>query len=378
MTTATATTTAASPVDEARQAELSGAVSQLIDTYNEWESDPAVSYPSEALETAIKLTAATAASGSIPASCRHLINAIETLAEEWDAYETHQKIQSNGHPLESLWRAYESLVSEFSGVIMPQPVQRETVSQLIDQGLTYEQVAKAFGKTIEVHGRLRWEGVFFGPNQIPNIAAIRQQDAYERATPADRETQSLVPFIPADWVHPDDANQAAELAEQHTGRLQRIQSQRAKQGDRDPASITELLTEGQYPDVIAKVKGTTEEDVRRIAAEESIEVNERPNVAAIDFKAIPPDTAPNVDEPIAPPVDATAPVEDTGDEDGDVTDIDDAETPSDEDINARIIEIAASNPDADSPTIAKLAEENLGVPVNGRKVGQVLRRNKAK
>ena len=95
----------------------------------------------------------------------------------------------------------------------------------------------------------------------------------------DQEEKEPGSVVPADWI----PEQEKIRLEMHNVDVQkRIQALegKAEAAAKPQESVEGLLREKQFPDVIAKVCGVTEEQVRKVAEALDIPVNIRPNLAA--------------------------------------------------------------------------------------------------
>ncbi len=246
-----------------RTKQILFAVDTMLTTHDTWENDPtSPAQPTEALELAIENAISVGENGDIPSECRDLCLALSKLGFEWDEYRSGRRQTADFRPLPHFWGAFRSVMNArelAEPVAMKRP---EPVKNLRQQGVTYNQIA------FHIWG-YKNEGPFITPAKQPDIAKIED----EVANPGKHT---------ADWIHPEQVIRQRDRQRELSRRLSQV-SHRETKDERTPekATILQMLGENQYPDVIAKVKGVTVEEVLKVAQENKITPNVRPNLASM-------------------------------------------------------------------------------------------------
>lgn len=257
---------------DSRRDEILGSVENLVAEHDRWAADPHMELPTRALEDAVEAVVETCATGDVPHDCRDVVAAAARLGVVWEAYRNGDRAQG-GHPRSEVWSRMADVFHCLRGVAAHRPRTIEPVSLLFEQLKDFAgrdlQIARMYGHRIELRdGKSKWVGPFFDDREVPRGDLIRQ------------EAEKPGSVIPAGWIHPSEEARVREANAADAARIART-TERAAEPAEDPASVEELLREGQYPDVIARVKRTTEAAVRTEAAEKGIVPNERPNLRAV-------------------------------------------------------------------------------------------------
>lgn len=328
--------------------EMHQAVRALIDVYEDWIGDPRQPpTPTLAFETALRRAVVVVLDGDIPARCQDLWLQVSRMQEEWNQYARGQRDRL-GRPLARFWSAFSAVQNSLRQSVAVTPKRPEPVKTLLDQKVSYEQIA------FHIYG-YRGKGVFVNASGQPDIALIHQE--------ADKPGT----VVPATWIHPIQEAMASDSVVQQSRQTEWVNSmgdgREIKPQIIDPASIEDLLLEGQFPDVIARVKAVPLQTVLAEAERLGIAPNERPNFGGGDLAEELPSTEieePQSAIPQASPVAATDP---------------EAHTPkpidapgSGDETDSLIISLSGQNKGA-----AEIAAE-LGV--TPQKVGAVLREHR--
>lgn len=346
-----------------RTTQITDAVELVKRVHDDWEADPqAPAHLTESWEAAITNLVDTCEHGDIPAKCRALVRSVERFGVEWQAYQSGD-FGPGAAPKGSFWSALRDVFEELHGATSTAAKHIEPVHVLLAQmerdPARFAHVAKCYGRRVERRpGEWIWQGPFYDERGSVLEELIVKQAKFE--TNQDGGEQ----VIPDDWVHPNEQDRVAGEDEALRERLDRlVERESATAAKVDPATIEELLREGQYVDVIARIKHTTEEEVRKVADGLGIEVAERPNLST---ERAPHE--PTYDREALDNV-GSVPVSETTDDDPEATH-DDA--PSDDDVAFAIMEAAENNPAAAEPHIARLVSEQLGVTVTPQQVREAL------
>jgi hypothetical protein len=300
-----------------RTEQIVAAVDHLIQVHDDWEADEkAPIVPTEAFELALTAAVETCDGGDTPIQCRELVTAVSRLGFEWNEY-VDGKMDRQQRPVGSFWAAFRGMLTARQIASVSAPKRIEPVAELVAQKVSYHQIA------FHIYGH-NGKGPFVSAAGQPDVAKILQ------------EAQTPGSVIPPDWVHPADAERRRqEVAALHR-RLTSVARRDADKPEpyRDKASVEQLLREGQYPDVIASVKGVGLDEVLATAEQLGITPNVRPVPGQRDDAQASGGAAGNVPStPAEPPAPAI----------------------STADLNARIIELM-SEPNADAATVAELLD----------------------
>ena len=246
-----------------RTDEILSAVDSLFKVHDAWEADDSSPVqPSEAFESAIIEAVAVADKGDTPAQCRELCVSLARLGLEWNDYAKGTKRTRDHRPIGSFWGAYRNVVTCRAGASTYEPKQPEPVFMLLEQKGPYHQIA------LHIWGH-KGQGPFVTAAGQPDIAKI-----HEEGKEPGKYTKH--------WTHPE---QLALAAGRKSELSRRLNAATAREGADTPtvekASVEEMLREGQYPDVIANVKGVTLDDVLSSAKRLGVVPNERPNLASL-------------------------------------------------------------------------------------------------
>ena len=256
----------------ARRDEILGSVEHLVAVHDRWAADAQAALPTRALEEAVEAVVETCATGDVPHDCRDVVAAAARLGVAWGAYRDGDRAQG-GHPRQEVWSRMADVFHCLRGVAAHRPRTIEPVALLCEQLKDFAgrdlQIARMYGHRIELRdGKSKWVGPFFDDREVPRGDLIRQ------------EAEKPGSVIPPGWIHPSEEARVREANAADAARIART-TERAAEPAEDPASVEEHLRDGQYPDVIATVKRTTEAAVRAEAAEKGIVPNERPNLRAV-------------------------------------------------------------------------------------------------
>lgn len=327
-----------------RTQEILEAVDHLIQVHDDWESDPQTpEVPTQEFEQAV-LHAASVCDGDVPAPCRELVDTVSRLHLEWDKYADGQ-MRPDHRPVGSFWAAFREMLHAREGARPVVPVKPEPVSVLLKQKVPYRQIA------YHIYGDGK-SGPLVGEDGQPDLGKIHQE--------ADKPGS----VIPADWLHPDHIERMERQRSEFERRLKAV-SKSAEDFEEDPATIEDLLREGQYPAVVAKVKGVPINDVMEAVKKlqkNGIKVNESPNIGS-ERSPYEPELTEEQDAALQP-------------KNRDGEQLATAEESDGQAINDLIIEIHEHNPDMDAGSIVSKISDDLGEPVSVQKVAAVLREHR--
>lgn len=195
------------------------------------------------------------------------------LLVQWTQYQQQAAMYPDGLPLPADFRrAYNRLTSLYQKSLDRRDERTHTqrvqpVKELKASGATNYQIAVHYGMLQDG----KYQGVFFTPH-----ATIREDLIF-------RELEQPGSVITKDWTHPRDLAEQDEQAEQVQATLKTVNGLASvffwqeEEPPEDPDTVEELLRQGQYPDVIARVKHTTEAAVIAEAKRLNIPTNWREN-----------------------------------------------------------------------------------------------------
>jgi hypothetical protein len=253
-----------SPAVSDRETEIRSALKTMVDAKRRWSLSEDRFFP-DWLENAISAALNIALNGDVPASCIKLHAACVRLADAWGSIITEGEglDQKTGIPGRQFWALFESVEvqlknSDSSRVRALTPVKQLMEEYKNDGGRKWMYIARDYGwldKSGEDH---IWKGPFFRNGNVDQFA-IEQ----EAADPGS--------VVPAGW-HPEDENEKMRknIIADSGSALSRIRQHLKSQGKiqedpEDPATIEELLRQGQFVSVIARVKKVSEQEVRAVA-----------------------------------------------------------------------------------------------------------------
>lgn len=247
-----------------RETEIKSSLKTMIDARRRWSQSDDNFFPAW-LEDAISAALNMVLNGDVPLSCIKVHAACVRLADSWGLIVTEgegldQKTGIPGRPFWVLFDAVEALMKnmEVSKNRHLRPVKELLEEYKNDGGRKWLYIARDYGwldKSGEDHV---WKGPFFKNGNVDQYSIEKEA----------REPGSVVP---AGW-HPEDENEKnrKNVIADSGSALARIRQHLKSQGKvqdtpEDPATIEELLRQGQFVSVIARVKKVSEEEVRAVA-----------------------------------------------------------------------------------------------------------------
>jgi len=253
-----------SPPAVNRETEIKSALKTMIDAKKRWSLSDDNFFP-DWLENAISAALNIALNGDVPASCIKIHANCVRLADAWGSIiaDGEGLDQKTGIPGRAFWSLFEGVETSLKNADSTKIRHLRPVKELLEEykndgGRKWQYIARDYGyldKTGEDHV---WKGPFFINGNVNQIA-IEQ----EAATPGS--------VVPPGW-HPEDENEKLrkQIVSDSGSALSRIRQHLKSQGKikespTDPATIEELLRQGQFVSVIARVKNVSEEEVRAVA-----------------------------------------------------------------------------------------------------------------
>lgn len=337
-----------------RKQHMLASVDNLMRVHEAWQADEKADVPTQKYEQAVEDCVGIVCNGDIPSDCRGVELSVSKLAMEWDLYRKGEKINSNGTPLDSLWAAYRGVVSARRGAVTPTRRTLESVNKLMTEKVPHLQIAKMYGirgPKVDIMDAV-WVGPFFDEEGRVRHDLIEQQAAF------DRGEEGAVRVIEEGWEHPAETERVKRESAELDNRIQRLEAEdeaRDITPHEDPATIEELLRQGQYPATVAKVKKCSLEEVMRISEQIGLEPNSKDNAETWDAQH--PEKH-NINQEILGATDAY-------------------ERLSVDEVNQAIIELSESGEELSAGEMAKRVNETLGRNViSPQKVAAVLRERK--
>lgn len=244
-----------------RTDEILKAVDILLTVHDAWEADEtAPVQPTAAFEDAINAAVIAGDNGDVPERCRDLCLALQRLGVEWDLYVNGLRTPDH-RPIGRFWGTFRDVIHARAGAQATELKRPEPVSLLIEQKVPHHQIARHI-----------WGYQGKGPF-ITSIGQVDSTKILEEAKEPGKHTK--------DWVHPEQLMRQRDNQRELSRRLgNATRRQEVDQKVVEKASIVEMLKEGQYPDVIARVKGVTLDVVLQEARTYSITPAVRPNLAS--------------------------------------------------------------------------------------------------
>lgn len=260
-----------------RAAEIRAAVQTLLDAIDDWSASEH-EYFTEKLETSISAALSVILNGDMPAAVMGLFAKCVVLGEIWVKVQAGEDgiLTDDGLPGRPFWDAIRALREAYESVDAIQrrgiePV-AELLQQLKDHPHKYEQIARIYGRYDAE--RDKFVGPFYFKNGSPNVEAIEKEG---------REPGSVVPAGYDPLAESQSKARQAGLSALAKVR-KRLAETQGQPVDKDPATVEQLLREGQFPDVIAFVKGVSEKSVRDTAGRLGIKIREREEILDEAFR----------------------------------------------------------------------------------------------
>lgn len=380
-----------------RETEIKSALKTMIDAKKRWSLSDDNFFP-DWLENAISAALNIALNGDVPASCIKIHANCVRLADAWGSIiaDGEGLDQKTGIPGRAFWSLFEGVETSLKNADSTKIRHLRPVKELLEEykndgGRKWQYIARDYGyldKTGEDHV---WKGPFFINGNVNQIA-IEQ----EAATPGS--------VVPPGW-HPEDENEKLrkQIVSDSGSALSRIRQHLKSQGKikespTDPATIEELLRQGQFVSVIARVKNVSEEEVRAVADRLKIQALTKEDLyqkaqieGATDDQVYresmlgPDDTSGaggelmKDDYPGSAPESSSSPAEEVRAQvqqpQSEITD--DNDDNSAESVDDLLAKLYQANPDIDTPR-AMQALKSSGITITGQAVGRKLAAMRAK
>jgi len=247
-----------------RREDVLESVDNMISVHDAWEADETgPDVPTEDFEVALDDMIVTCATGDIPGEMRELISAVGRLGVEWESYKEGNRDRSH-RPTGAFWNAFRAMLSGRSRSYKVTPAPPPPVSQLIDQGVTLQQIAYA------IYGSKSEGGPFVGEG-----GEILYDEIY-------KEAEEKGSVIPEGWRHPVELARVQKHTEDIENRIQAVEDREKRDTPDTPAyTVEELLTAGVFPEQIANIMRCEVKEVLEISKASGIQITEIPNLAAM-------------------------------------------------------------------------------------------------
>lgn len=256
-----------------RQAEILAAVDHLIAEHDRWVADHRSDdlVPPSSFDDAVSACSHILLAGPIPAEASGLASAASVFLSGWDRYldrdlgfvyirRDRQGRNPQKCPVSTLWTFFRSMQEIRATIQGPVEIQRESVSQLLSEGVSPENVAKAFG-TRDDDGN--WTGPFF-ENGKADRERVSAQAAFEQGEPGGRQILGDADYTTLVESTPPQAD-AGELH----GQLEQLRERTAEDNFEAPAPADkgtpeELILGGAFPHQVKKAFGLSTDEERAI------------------------------------------------------------------------------------------------------------------
>jgi hypothetical protein len=226
----------------------------LMETWNRWSGLSDVRYLTRVFEEAIEDCLTIFEDGSIPGDLRTLNNCVDTLREQWAAYQDANETAGGTIllPPNAFWRALEQIEATRKTLAVPKRRVLESIADLTTQKVTDAQICRMYG---------------FTDTGMPNGNPELWQLAEERATPG-KHTDRAKGWLPP-WekqAQTEEANQR-EIVE----RVKRTRESKMKLlTEVAPEPIEQLVQEGVSGKQICKMKKITEDELHAYCEEHGL------------------------------------------------------------------------------------------------------------
>lgn len=208
-----------------------------------------------------------------------LFIAVADVAREWQQFFNGMSLNADGEPPQSFWDAFSKMAKQVEASTVRVVAPMESVQQLWKdlEGFPRrcEQIAKMYGqKKRSADGAERWSGPFFTGGMV---------DSHK----VEKEAKEPGSILGEGYVPPAEQERRQNAATQAAEKLKMLSALKPK--PKREIDIAALLYEGQYPDIVARVSGKSETEVRIFARENKIPINERGGEKPVEFDAEQPD-----------------------------------------------------------------------------------------
>lgn len=258
---------------EQRKTQILKAVNRAIREEAAWAADvEGTDIPNAAMDASLVELGVVVRDGDLPKTTIAVALAALRVADLWQAYRDGDRV-GNQYPTDEFWAAFREMQHYYRGVDAVDVAEIEPVHVILEQAKhdprRHEYVARAYGWREETEpNRWVWTGPFF-KNGVVDTHAVEQHAAFERGEHTDR-------VLPPDWILPSEQDRINKRNVELLSQLDAMRDSRHENSE-DPATILELLQQGQYPDVIARVKNTTLDEVHHVARTNDLVPNDRSN-----------------------------------------------------------------------------------------------------
>jgi hypothetical protein len=242
-----------------RASQILDATATMLQAHKAWQASDDPGFGNEIIDAISAAVSVVLHGGDMPAECVPMLQPYVHFGEAWLDVLEGRGAGDDGIPVKAFWSTFESVAKAHATVKAAQlrPKQLEAVADLLDQfgddGRRWEWVATVYAIQ-QADGS--YEGPFFDASGEVQISLIKQEAA---------EPGSVVP----DSSVLTAAAQRQQSAAASQLRLNQLRNKYAAMSDEepeDPATIEQLLRMEQYPDVIARSKNVSLDEVFTEAA----------------------------------------------------------------------------------------------------------------
>jgi hypothetical protein len=382
-----------------RESEIKDAIRTMIAARNRWSKGNDNFFP-DWLEDAISASLNVALNGDVPVNCIQLYTSCVRLADAWGAIVMEgEGIDSSGIPGKAFWALMEAVESQLKKSESVSVRRLRPVAELLEEykgdNRRHSYIARDYGWLDRSDDDPVWRGPFFKDGAVDTFAI-------------EQEAKKPGSVVPPNW-HPEDEHdkQKKQIVADSGSALARIRNHLKSQGKlvgestQDPASVEELLKQGQFVAVIARTKGITEEEVRKIAKQigvramtkeeyyqlaqlenesqddkiyrESMIGPDSKRVQAYDDSLSDFESGTSHNSPKVSAIQESAPGSPSSAETSDLPEISDSEANDGtvEDLDSLLAKLFQSSPDIDTPK-AMQALKTAGIVATGQAVGRKL------
>ncbi len=208
-----------------------------------------------------------------------LFIAVADVAREWQQFFSGMSLNADGEPPQSFWDAFSKMAKQVEASTVKEVAPMESVQQLWKdlEGFPRrcEQIAKMYGqKKRSADGAERWSGPFFTGGMVDSHKV--EQEAKEPGS-----------ILGEGYVPPAEQERRAHAATKAAEQLKMLAALKPK--PKREIDIAALLYEGQFPDIVARVSGKSETEIRIFARDNRIPINERGGEKPVEYDPEQPD-----------------------------------------------------------------------------------------
>lgn len=258
-----------------RSSEILEATRIMMAAHDEWAEGDTDTFSDEFITSTAAALQVVMHGGDFPGDLIDLLQPFTEFAVVWSEYitdpATSQHSEDDGRPTRAWWGKYLAVQAAYKSIKRRQSVHAEELEPVAVFAAQFDKANPHYYRWIAIHyARPAGEGNYIGPFLDDDGEPIRKLIDQEIKEPG--SVIEDLNSVTVEAARAGAAEQARKLLQDAKARLASLDDSPKE----DPATVEELLMQGQYPEVIAANKaGVTVDDVLKIADELGIPVNNR-------------------------------------------------------------------------------------------------------